>query len=370
MFIHNLSNWPKLTWDTAKISPLVAHVCRQQGVLTGRMSAYGFSSQQEAMLKALTEETVKSSAIEGEVLNSDAVRSSIARRLNLRVAGVSQKQDRKVDRIVAMMIDATSHYERPLTEERLFQWHADLFPGARSSADSFRVGAWRDDKQGKMKVIFGAVGQEKVHYEAPAANKITVEMKKFFAWFNETTDEEWFLRAGVAHLWFVTIHPFADGNGRITRAITEMALARSDKRSQRFYSMSSQILEERATYYQTLEQTQRGTLDITAWLSWFLECLGRAISKAGSLTEGALEQEKFWRAIDARGITLNARQRKMLKKMLGGLKGNVTTSKWSDIVDCSQRTAYTDIEALVKAGILKDNEAGGRSTSYSLADIA
>ena len=369
-FIHELPTWPNLNWDEAKISALVANVCRQQGVLIGRMSAYGFSARQEAMLKALTEETVKSSAIEGEVLNADAVRSSIARRLKLHVAGVSQKPDRNVDRVVAMMIDATSHYENPLTADRLFQWHADLFPGVRSSTDAFPVGAWRDDKEGPMQVISGAVGREKVHYEAPAAEKIEGEIARFLAWFNETTDEEWVLRAGVAHFWFVTIHPFADGNGRITRAITEMALARSDQRSQRFYSMSSQILEERATYYQMLEQTQRGTTDITAWLSWFLECLGRAIAKAESLTEGALEQEKFWRAIEARGITLNERQRKMLKKMLGGLKGNVTTSKWSDIVDCSQRTAYTDIEALVKASILKDNEAGGRSTSYSLADIA
>jgi Fic family protein len=369
-FIHGLRTWPRFKWDTEKISAPVANVCRRQGVLIGRMSAYGFNTQQEVMLKALTEETVKSSAIEGEVLNPEAVRSSIARRLRLHVAGVSQKEDRHVDRIVAMMIDATSHYDRPLYDERLFQWHADLFPGIRSSTDTFRVGAWRDDKEGPMQVISGVMGQEKVHYEAPAAEKVPQEMKTFLAWFNKKTQDEWVLRAGIAHLWFVTIHPFGDGNGRITRAITEMALARSDKNSQRFYSMSSQILEERTTYYQILEATQRGSLEITGWLSWFLECLGRAITKAETLTEGALEQEKFWRSIATRGITINERQRKMLRKMLVGFRGTVTTSKWADITDCAQRTAYADIEALIKAGVLKENAAGGRSTSYSLAGVA
>jgi Fic family protein len=365
-YIHQLTDWPRFTWDSAKLINELSEVSRQQGALLGKMRAFNLPSRREAMLKTLTEEIITSNAIEGEKLDPQSVRSSIARRLRLNVAGVSTKENRNVEGVVEMMLDATQHYDRPLTMDRLYEWHADLFPGVRTTADKFRVGAFRNSDSGEMQVVSGAIGKERIHYEAPAAEKLDEEMNTFVDWFNGDKEKDWILKAGIAHLWFVTIHPFEDGNGRIARAIAEMCLARSDKSAQRFYSMSAQILEEKSEYYRILEKSQKGALDITGWLSWFLSCLDRAIDKSEKLTEGAIEKESFWNELNAKNVAINDRQKKMLNKLLTGFNGKLTTTKWAKITDCSPRTALSDIELLVDAGVLEQDPGGGRSTSYSL----
>ncbi len=368
--INELRDWPEFTWDSKALAPLLSKVRLRQGLLIGKMRGYGLASRWTATLKVLTEETIKSSAIEGVMLDPENVRSSLARRLGLEIGGLTAHKDRNVDGVVEMMLDATQQFTKPLTKERLFDWHAHLFPGVRTTRDKFRVGAWRDDSQGPMQIVSGPVGRHKVHYEAPAADRVEGEMGKFLAWFDGDEEEDPLLKAAIAHLWFVTIHPFEDGNGRIGRAIAEMCLARSDGSAQRFYSMSSQILEERKEYYEVLEKTQAGSLDITEWLAWFLGCLDRAIEQSNQITSSALEKELFWKGLRQKKISLNGRQTKVLNKLFSGFEGKLTREKWMKITKASSRTALRDIEELIALAILEQEEAGGRSTSYRLKKLA
>jgi Fic family protein len=363
-YIHELGDWPRFTWDSKALGPLLSQVRLHQGMLFGKMCGYGLASRWTATLKVLTEETIKSSAIEGVVLDPGNVRSSLARRLGLDVGGLTAHKDRNVDGVVEMTLDATQKFSKPLTRERLFDWHAHLFPGVRTTLDKFRIAAWRDDSQGPMRVVSGPAGHHKVHYEVPKADRVDNEMRTFFAWFEGSEQEDPLLKAAIAHLWFVTIHPFEDGNGRIGRAIAEMCLARSDGSPQRFYSMSSQILEERKDYYEVLEKTQAGSLDITEWLTWFLGCLGRAIEQSNQITSGALEKELFWKRLKQRKVSLNVRQTKVLNKLFSGFEGKLTREKWMKITKASSRTALRDIEELIALGVIEQEEAGGRSTSY------
>ena len=368
-YIHELADWPRFTWDSGAIVPLLSEVRLRQGLLLGRMKSYGFASQWTATLKVLTEETIKSSAIEGVVLDPESVRSSIAKKLGLDLAGLKVHKDRSVQGVVEMMVDATQRFESPLTKERLFDWHAHLFPGVRRTTDKLRIGAWRDDSQGSMQVISGPIGRPKVHYVAPAANRLDAETERFLGWFESNEQKDPLLKTAIAHLWFVTIHPFEDGNGRIARAIAEMCLARSDGSAQRFYSMSSQILDERRSYYEILEKTQSGSLDITEWLTWFLECLDRAIEQSNRITSSALEKESFWLNVKAKNVTLNPRQKKVLNKLFSGFEGKLTRAKWMKLTKASSRTALRDIEDLIDLGVLEQEEAGGRSTSYRLKKL-
>jgi Fic family protein len=367
-YIHELVGWPEFIWDSKTLAPLLSEVRLHQGLLLGKMRGYGFASQWTATLKVMTEETIKSSAIEGVVLDPESVRSSLARRLE--VGGLKAHKDRYVDGVVEMMLDATQKFKEPLTKERLSDWNADLFPEVRKTRDKFRIGAWRDDSQGLMQVVSGPIGRHKVHYEAPAAARIDSEMRKFLKWLDGNEQQDPLLKAAIAHLWFVTIHPFEDGNGRIGRAIAEMCLARSDGSEQRFYSMSSQILEERKGYYDVLEKTQGGSLDITAWLTWFLGCLDRAIEQSSRISDSALEKELFWQDFKKRNVVLNDRQKKVLNKLFSGFEGKLTRDKWMKITKASSRTALRDIEELIAAGVLEQEEAGGRSTSYRLRKTA
>jgi Fic family protein len=369
IYIHERADWPKFRWDVKGLAPLLSGVRLRQGLLLGKMRGYRFASQWTATLKVLTEETIKSSAIEGVVLDPENVRSSIAKKLGLDGAGLKEHKDRNVDGVVEMMLDATQRFNEPLTKERLFNWHAHLFPGVRTTADKFRVGAWRDDSQGPMQVISGPIGRPKVHFVAPAADRLEKEMGRFLRWFDSNEQEDPLLKAAIAHLWFVTIHPFEDGNGRIGRAIAEMCLAKSDGSAQRFYSMSSQILEERKNYYEVLEKTQFGSLDITEWLTWFLECLDRAIEQSNRITSSALEKESFWLNLKGKNVSLNLRQKKVLNKLFSGFEGKLTREKWMKLTKASSRTALRDIEELIELGVLEQEEAGGRSTSYRLKRI-
>src|SRR5579864_5434245 len=341
-------------------------VRHQQGRLVGHMEALGFKLRQEAVLETLTTDVLKTSEIEGEKLDTEQVLSSLARRLGIDIGGL-KPPDRNVDGIVEMMLDATRHYEKPLTAERLFDWHASLLPTGHSGMRRIRAGSWRDDSTGPMQVVSGPVGREGIHFEAPAATRLDREMRAFLDWFNGGAAIDAVLKAGLAHLWFVTIHPFDDGNGRIARAIADMALARSEQSPQRFYSMSAQIRQERKAYYHTLEQTQKGALDVTPWMDWFLGCLGRAIEGAQRNLAAVLSKARLWEAIAA--VPLNARQRVVLNRLLDGFEGKLTTSKWAKLAKCSQDTALRDILNLVESGILVRNPQGGRSTSYTLANI-
>ncbi len=348
---------------------MLSEVRLRQGLLVGKMRGYGLASRWTATLKVLTEETIKSSAIEGVVLDPENVRSSLARRLGLEVSGLTAHKDRNVDGVVEMMLDATQQFSKPLTKERLFDWHAHLFPRGPTTRDKFRVGAWRDDRQGPMQVVSGPAGRQKVHYEAPVADRVESQMGKFLAWFDGNEQEDPLLKAGIAHLWFVTIHPFEDGNGRIGRAIAEMSLARSEGSAQRFYSMSSQILEERKEYYEVLENTQAGSLDITKWLTWFLGCLDRAIEQSNQMTSSALEKELFWKGLKQTKVSLNDRQTRVLNRLFSGFEGKLTRDKWMKMTKASSRTALRDIEELIALGVIEQEEAGGRSTSYRLRKI-
>jgi Fic family protein len=365
-FIHELVGWPQFTWDSKTLAPLLSGVRLHQGLLLGKMRSYGFASRWTATLKMLTEETIKSSAIEGVVLDPEKVRSSLAHRLGLEVGGLKIHKDRYVDGVVEMVLDATQKFKEPLTKERLFEWHADLFPEVRRTGDKSRVGVWRDDSQGPMQVVSGPIGRHKVHYEAPPAPRIESEIRKFLKWLDGNEQQDPLLKAAIAHLWFVTIHPFEDGNGRIGRAIAEMCLARSDGSKQRFYSMSSQILEERKGYYEVLETTQAGSLDITKWLTWFVGCLGRAIEQSSRISDSALEKELFLQDLKERNLTLNDRQKKALNKLFSGFEGKLTRDKWMKMTKASSRTALRDIDELIAAGIMEQEEAGGRSTAYRL----
>ncbi len=367
-YIHQRPGWPSFTWDAAVVAGALARVRHQQGLLVGRMGALGFDLQAEAGLSVLTREVVKSSAIEGETLNPDEVRSSIARRLGMDVAGLPEA-GRTVEGIVELMLDATRNCAAPLTEERLFGWHAALFPTGRSGGDRLTVGAWRTAKADPMRVVSGAIGREKVHFEAPEAVRVPEEMRRFLAWFNQpaapvlTADPV--LKAAVAHLWFVTIHPFEDGNGRLGRAIADMALARADNSIERFFSLSAQIEVERRRYYHELELAQRGDGTITAWLVWFLECLGRAMDRADEILAVVLRKARVWQRLT--GHSINDRQRLVIQRLLDGFVGNLTSSKYAKLAKCSPDTALRDMQALVGLGVLVQNPGGGRSTNYGLA---
>jgi Fic family protein len=365
-YIHKRAGWPGFRWDHARISPRLVDVRHRQGRLIGRMEGLGFQLQAEAVLNSLTEEVLKSSEIEGETLDRDQVRSSIARRLGLDIGGLTAA-GRDVEGVVEMMLDATQGYDRPLTTRRLFDWHAALFPTGRNAMSKIRVGAWRDDAKGPMQVVSGPIGKERVHYEAPAADRVRDEMKKFLEWFENDNSTDLALKAGVAHLWFVTIHPFDDGNGRIARAIADMVLARSERSPQRFYSMSAQIRQERKAYYEILEATQKGELDITRWLEWFLDCLGRAFDRAETILATVLDKARFWERFTK--VEFNERQREIVNRLLNGFEGKLTSSKWAKLAKCSQDTALRDIEDLIRKKVLVKDSAGGRSTSYSLAKV-
>jgi Fic family protein len=363
MYIWEKTSWPALSCDEAQILPLLASVSREQGRILGRMETLGFDLKSEAHLRTLTEDVVKSSEIEGERLDSDQVRSSIARRLGMDVGGLAPA-DRDVEGIVEMMLDATGRYAEPLTEQRLFDWHASLFPTGRRGMRKTRVGMWRDDAGGPMQVVSGPIGKERVHYEAPPAARLDHEMAAFLEWFADPGDTDLLLVAGFAHLWFVTIHPFEDGNGRIARAIADIALARSERSPQRFYSVSAQIRRQRKDYYATLERTQKAGLDVTPWQMWFLNCLLDAIEGTQTALNSVLAKARFWERFAKE--PLNPRQIKVLNKMLDGLEGKLTTSKWAKIAKCSQDTAHRDIVDLIGRGALRKDPGGGRSTSYSL----
>jgi Fic family protein len=365
-YIHELSEWPKFRWDEGRLAAPLAAGRHLQGRLIGQMEALGFSVREEAVLRTLTEDVLKSSEIEGEKLDAEQVRSSVARRLGIDIGGL-RPADRHVEGVVEMMLDATQHYDRPLTAERLFGWHTSLFPAGRSGMHRITVGARRDDRTAPMQVVSGPVGRERVHFEAPAAERLEEEMRLFLEWFNGDTTTEPVLKAALAHLWFVTIHPFDDGNGRMGRAIADMALARSEGSSRRFYSMSGQIREERGEYYGILERTQKETMDITPWMAWFLGCLTRAIDGAQTALSGVIDKARYWEKL--RDVPLNDRQRLVIKKLLEGFEGKLTTSKWAALTKSSSDTALRDIQQLVERGVLVRNQAGGRSTSYSLAGL-
>jgi Fic family protein len=390
-YIHQHPDWPAFIWDTAQLAGPLAAVRHRQGRLLGHMEGLGFSLKQEAVLETLTDDVLKTSEIEGERLDSGQVRSSIARRLGIDI-GALKPADRNVDGVVEMMLDATRHYKQPLTPARLFSWHAALFPTGRRGLTKIKTGARRDDASGPMQVVSGYLGRERVHYEAPAASKLNREMKAFLAWFNtkasnakNSADIDPVLRAALAHLWFVTVHPFDDGNGRIARAIADMTLARSEDSPQRFYSMSAQIRLERNAYYNILEQTQAGitrpkntgaqskrsrtqiTMDITPWMEWFLGCLGRAIDGAQTALSGVLAKARFWESIA--GISINDRQRQMLNRLMDRFEGNLTNAKWAKLAKCSPDTALRDLQHLVDHNILIRSPEGGRSTSYSLRSL-
>ncbi|QPB21143.1 Fic family protein [Rhizobium sp. 007] len=366
-YIHQREDWPKFHWNTDALAGQLAAVRHRQGRLFGRMEALGFDLRAEAVLQTLTEDVLKSSEIEGETLDKEQVRSSIARRLGMDI-GALAPVDRNVEGVVEMMLDATQNYQRRLSDERLFAWHAALFPTGRSGMTKIVVGAWRCEASGPMQVVSGPVGREKVHYEAPAAERLLNEMAAFLDWFNSDLRLDPVLKAAIAHLWFVTIHPFDDGNGRIARAIADMALARSESNQQRFYSMSAQIRLERTDYYAILERTQKGDVDITEWLQWFLACLDRAFEGAEPILANVLRKARFWEAIA--GGTISERQRKVINRLLDGFDGKLTSSKWAVLTKTSPDTALRDINDLVTRSILVKDEGGGRSTSYSLAEIA
>ncbi|MDP7005124.1 MAG: Fic family protein [Phycisphaerales bacterium] len=364
-YIYQLQDWPDFRWDSEVLSSELARVRHEQGILLGRMNSLGFELRSEATLLSLTEEVIKTSAIEGENLHHDEVRSSIANKLGLDVGGVLPSS-RDVDGVVEMMLDATQNFEAPLTQERLFGWHSLLFPFGRSGMHKITVGNWRTDVNGPMQVVSGVYGKERVHFVAPDAEKLQQEMDMFIDWFNSNNENDPVIKSAIAHLWFVTIHPFADGNGRIARAIADMALARSDGTKDRYYSMSSGIESERNQYYHQLEFTQRSSLDITSWLTWFLQCFGRVIDEAENSVKKVLFKAKVWE--HANKHSTNDRQRKVINRLLENFEGKLTTSKFAKLAKCSNDTALRDINELVTCEILKKNEGGGRSTSYSLIE--
>ncbi|MEQ1746939.1 MAG: Fic family protein [Saprospiraceae bacterium] len=364
IYIHQRHDWPNFTWSHAELLTRLGTVRHLQGKLLGKMSALGFLLRKEAELETLTQEVLKSTEIEGEFLNPDQVRSSIARRLGMDISGLPPT-DRHVEGVVEMMLDATQQNEKTLTVDRLFDWHAALFPTGRSGMHQIAVGAWRDDSTGPMQVVSGGMGRERIHFQAPGAAKLDKEMDTFLAWFNRYDDTDPVLKAAVAHLWFVTIHPFDDGNGRMARAIADMQLARADGSSQLFYSMSAQIRLERNQYYEILEQTQKGDLDITAWLVWFLDCLTSTLTATDHTLARVLAKAHFWEI--NRTTAFNERQHRMINRLFDGFEGKLNTSKWAKMAKCSADTALRDIQDLMDKGVLRKEAAGGRSTSYVLA---
>jgi len=366
-YIHQISGWPQLNWKIDAFLPLLTEVRNKQGILTGKMDAIGFNLQNEAYLETLSQDVIKSSEIEGEILDTQQVRSSIARKLGIDIGGLVNS-DREVEGIVEMMMDATQNYKSELNEERLYGWHSALFPTGRSGMHKIIVGNWRDDSIGPMQVVSGPMGKETIHFEAPAAKILKDEMQIFLDWGNSPNGNDPVINAAISHLWFITIHPFEDGNGRIARAITDMMLCRSENKTQRFYSMSSQIKEQKKEYYDILESTQKGTLDVTEWLAWFLECLSNAIDSSSTIVHKIMAKHKFWN--EHKTITLNERQIKVIELLFGNFFGNLTTSKWAKINKCSQDTALRDIQDLIEKEILKKSKSGGRSTNYELINTS
>ena len=367
MYIWEHSAWPRLTWDDGKVLEPLATARLKQGRLLGGMASLGFDLKREAQLGTLTEDVIKSSEIEGEVLDRDSVRSSLARHLGLTAAAIAPA-DRRTEGIAEMMLDATENYRALLTSERLLGWQAALFPTGCSGMHGIKTGAWRDDAKGPMQVVSGPVDRQRVQFQAPPAQELDAEIKAFLEWFNRRNKPEGLLRAGLAHLWFVTIHPFEDGNGRVARAIADQALAQSENLGQRFYSMSRQIRKERSAYYDALESAQQGTLDVTDWLVWFLDCLSRAIDDAESVCADVMRKANFWQRYAREPFT--KRQTVVLNRFLDGFEGKLTARKWAAIGKCSIPTAQRDINDLLERGVLRRNPGGSKNTSYRLVLVA
>lgn len=365
MYIYENPDWPAFVWDNDTVSPLLMSVRNKQGRILGYMSAFGFDFMSQANLETLTLDVLKSSEIEGEILNTEQVRSSLARRLGLEISGLVES-DRNVDGVVDMALDATRNYSEPLNKERIVAWHYSLFPRGNGGLYKIKVGDWRDDSKGPMQVVSGSHAKEKVHFQAPQASILDKEMNALFDMINNDEKIDLVLKAAIAHLWFVTLHPFDDGNGRIARAITDLLLSRSDEQSYRFYSMATQIRKERNAYYEILERTQKGDLDITEWLEWFLNCLLRAIENSLELLSKVIFKNNFWLKNSTKNI--NERQRIILNLLLDGFEGKLNTSKWAKICKCSPDTALRDIQDLEQKDVLQKLSAGGRSTSYELKE--
>ena len=365
MFIYQHKNWPRFSWDNELLVSSLSQVRQLQGKIIGKMESLGFDLRKEAVLETMTLDIIKSTEIEGEILNPDQVRSSVAKRLGMDIGGLIAS-DRHVDGMVDLMMDATQHCMQELTQQRLFDWHAALFPTGRNSMYKITVGDWRQDLNGPMQVISGPIGKEKVHFQAPDAKVLQEEMDVFVDWFNTITSVEPVIKAGIGHLWFVTLHPFDDGNGRIARALTDMLLARADGSPQRFYSMSAQIRLERKSYYAILEKTQRGNLNITPWLEWFMNCLVTALQTSDVILARVLKKAAFWQTYGV--LVSNPRQQTMLNLLLDGHELAVTSSKWAKVTKCSQDTASRDIQDLLTKNILRKTASGGRSTKYELCD--
>ena len=365
MYIYELADWPHFTCDYKAVTGLLTEVSRKQGYLLGQMQTTGLLLRGEALLQTLTQDVLKSSEIEGESLNEKQVRSSIARRLGLATAGMVPSS-RNVDGVVEMLVDAMQSYREDLTEEKLFFWHRQLFPVPSSPLGSIRVGAWRDDATGPMQVVSGPIGRPTVHFEAPAAARVPQEMATFLAWYNAEDGENKLLKAAIAHLWFVTIHPFDDGNGRLTRAITDRMLAKAEDSESRYYSLSTQICHDRNAYYVALEDAQKGSLDITEWIQWFLQCFLRTLANVDHTLNGVFRRHRFWNEIA--GVPLNDRQRRVIGRLLEDFEGKLTSMKWGKLAKCSHDTANRDIKDLIDKGIMQKDPGGGRSTSYSLIE--
>jgi len=363
--IWQASDWPAWRYDLAALAGPLVEVGRAQGMLLGRLTDVGLALRDQASLAALTEDVVKTSEIEGEQLDVESVRSSIARRLGVDI-GALAPVDRHVEGVVEMILDATINCHAVVTPQRLLSWHAALFPTGYSGLTRMGIGAWRDDANGPMQVVSGPIGRQRIHFEAPPAQRLDIEMRRLLAWINGAPNEPPLIRAGLGHLWFVTVHPFDDGNGRIARALGDLLLARADGAPQRFYSLSAQIQRERKSYYEMLERTQKGTLDVTEWLAWFLATLHRAIDQAQLTLDTVLAKARFWQRFA--GVPMNERQIKLLNRLLDGFEGKLTTGKWAAIAKCSSDTALRDVSELLSLGILRKSTAGGRSTSYELAE--
>lgn len=366
-YIHELPDWPTFRWNEAQITPLLLQLHHQQGYLMGKGQALGLSQQETTNLNTLTLETVRSCEIEGDILNPESVRSSLARRLHLDMAGLKPNTDKHIEGVVSMVLDATQHFQSPLTIERLLNWQTLMFAGDKHSFH-IRVGDWRNDHHGPMEVVSGPIGRERVHFEAPSADRLNDEMGRFIRWIDSEHTIDPLLKAAIAHLWFVTIHPFEDGNGRIARAITDYLLAKSENSALRLYSMSAQIKDERKSYYDVLEKTQKGTLDISRWLVWFLVCLGHAFEASEKTIAACIDKNHFWEKFGKE--TINSRQKLMINKLLDGFRGKLTTRKWGIICKCSHDTALRDIHGLIDLGILEKEPGSGRSTSYALILIS
>ena len=365
-YIWQARDWPNWRFDLGALAGPMAEVSRAQGLIIGRLADVGMALRDQASLAVLTEDVVKTSEIEGEQLNVESVRSSIARRLGVDI-GALASVDRHVEGVVGMALDATANCQAPVTRERLFGWHAGLFPTGYSGLARIEVGGWRDDARGPMQVVSGPIGRQRVHFEAPPADRLELETSRFLDWLNDASNEPPLIKAGLGHLWFVTLHPFDDGNGRIARAIGDLLLARADGSPQRFYSLSAQIQRERNAYYDILERTQKRSMDVTEWLVWFLDTLHRAIGLAQHGLDAVLAKARFWQRWAT--TPLNERQVKLLNKLLDGFEGKLTTSKWAAIAKCSPDTALRDINDLLVRGVLRKSDAGGRSTRYELNDV-